>query len=95
MDSSDCVIPVENQALENICSQVQLAMNSTSSTAMKGSGVSDGARIAHRKLCRIRNGDILQPFDDMNNIVANFLINMTRYIREIKRKPYDLFLCLH
>ena len=63
------------QALLDICAKVSKATHprSSQSAAKTGSGITDrgGARPSQREG---------KPFDSMNNIVANLLLNLTRFI---------------
>jgi len=70
-DHADCVMPVENQALLDICEQVldrdrKSSTPSISASAVKASVTSSDAKKKNSK-----------PFDAMNNIVANLLLNLT------------------
>lgn len=65
---ADFVIPVENQALSGIVNKIQTALPPVKSTTIKGSSLigSEGGVQKSSK-----------PFDTMNNIVANLLLNLT------------------
>ncbi|XP_022083482.1 tubulin epsilon chain-like isoform X1 [Acanthaster planci] len=73
---ADCVLPVENQALLDICEKINQALPPEKSgkrtfgatgQAKAGTTISgSGKKAANEK-----------PFDQMNNIVANLLLNLT------------------
>jgi len=63
-ECADCVVPIENQALINIVNRVESSTNKLKN----GERTSTDAR-ADAKRSR--------PFDSMNNIVANLLLNLT------------------
>lgn len=67
-EKADCVLPVENQALVGICRKVaQAAEGKGRGSRAKGTVTAGGGGAAtHEK-----------PFDAMNNIVANLLLNLT------------------
>lgn len=59
------------QALSDLCQKVSRAYQIRQGQARAGSGVSAGqGGVA---------GSQEKPFDDMNNIVANLLLNLTRW----------------
>lgn len=64
-ERADCVFPIENQALIELCQKVSKAV-------ISGKGVSRGA---------VNSGKAVpakeKPFDTMNNIVANLLLSLT------------------
>jgi tubulin epsilon len=64
IEYADCVLPVENQALIDICAKINegAKMRARPSTA-----VSAGSAVQPPK----------KPFDNMNNIVANMLLHLT------------------
>lgn len=62
---ADTVIPVENSALIDICNKLTKAKNA--GKVRQSSSIEDGGSAVYRS------------FDAMNNIVANLLLNMTRY----------------
>ncbi len=69
-EKADCVLPVENQALLDLCQKVVKASQHKAGQAAKpGSAVTAGkGGIATKE----------KPFDTMNNIVANLMLNLTR-----------------
>ncbi|KAJ3125550.1 Tubulin epsilon chain [Nowakowskiella sp. JEL0407] len=67
IDSADCVMPIENDALLYIHDRIQKGND----TRKKGSALSDNAD-GKRSILKHK------PFDEMNSIVANLLLNMTR-----------------
>eukprot|EP00040_Diaphanoeca_grandis_P043976 m.10911 g.10911 ORF g.10911 m.10911 type:complete len:465 (-) comp8553_c0_seq1:56-1450(-) len=60
-EHADCVLPVENQALIDICDKIEKGKKKTS--VKSGSGLGDSAS--------------KQPWTEMNNIVANMLLHLT------------------
>ncbi|KAG7331890.1 hypothetical protein KOW79_005859 [Hemibagrus wyckioides] len=69
-EHAHCVLPVENQSLMDIISKIQLMTHSSKSGSMV------------KKDCTIISGkggvsQSEKPFDGMNNIVANLLLNIT------------------
>ena len=77
-DKADCVLPIENQSLLDICRTIHVLKATDiakgSGAARTGSGVSDrGGRTG-----AIRADE--KPFDSMNNIIANLLLNLTRLV---------------
>ena len=92
-DYADCVIPIDNQSLVNIVNKVESlchsqGASSSSSTSSFASNfrkadpskviannnqstiISSAQSISAQKKCE-------KPFDSMNNIVANMLLNLT------------------
>lgn len=78
-EKADCVLPIENQALVDIVNKIGQSVPSAKlgKRVYNASGVKAG--------CAIIDGDgglskasDEKPFDSMNNIVANLLLNMTR-----------------
>ncbi len=69
-EKADCVLPIENQALLDICQKVVSASERKVGQAVKaGSAVTAGqGGVASKE----------KPFDTMNNIVANLMLNLTR-----------------
>ncbi|KAL5014922.1 hypothetical protein ScPMuIL_009192 [Solemya velum] len=77
-EHADCVVPVENQALVDIVSKVTQAVPS----ARTGKRVYTGATTGVKTSSTVTTGEggianEEKPFDSMNNIVANMLLNMT------------------
>ncbi|XP_074642153.1 tubulin epsilon chain-like isoform X2 [Tubulanus polymorphus] len=75
-EHADCVLPVENQALVDIVNKIQQAVP-TSKTGKKTYGPNTGnlSGVGDKKMKDEK------PFDTMNNIVANLLLNMTSSAR--------------
>jgi tubulin epsilon len=89
-DHADCVIPIDNQSLINIVNSVESASNPETnrragtssrmaSTASKNASsinniISNSQSISAQKKYE-------KPFDSMNNIVANMLLNLTSSTR--------------
>jgi tubulin epsilon len=65
---ADCVLTIENQALLDICQKIQ-----------KGYGRQSGPMVAKGGTALNESGvrSKGKPFDDMNNIVANLILNLT------------------
>ncbi|KAJ3343384.1 hypothetical protein HDU93_008749 [Gonapodya sp. JEL0774] len=63
---ADCILPVENQALIDICARI----DDRSTERRRGTSLADSPVEGLLKKSK--------PFDTMNNIVANLLINVTR-----------------
>ncbi|KAJ3414675.1 Tubulin epsilon chain [Chytridiales sp. JEL 0842] len=86
ISTSDCVLPVENQALLDICERVSSASSSASigSSALKSktptaTTITDSGSVPYGGLCVGKRKS--RPFDEMNNIVARLLMNMTSSMR--------------
>jgi tubulin epsilon len=88
---ADCIMPIDNQSLINIVNKVENACN-TNTSSNNNSTFSQGLRRADssKVLPNIKNTIISsanttsaekksseKPFDSMNNIVANMLLNLT------------------
>ncbi|XP_014662146.1 PREDICTED: tubulin epsilon chain-like isoform X2 [Priapulus caudatus] len=74
---AECVLPIENQALQDICtriskfsSQSKAGIHTSAAKIKEGSAVSDSHQGAGK--CSVQ-----KAFDSMNNIVANLLLNLT------------------
>lgn len=85
-ENADCVLPIENQALADIIEKIQHALpvektgKRTYTTSLSGNRVKKDSIITGSEggLTKDRDG---KPFDSMNNIVANLLLNMTSSAR--------------
>lgn len=71
--SAECVIPIENQSLLNIISRVNSLKHSGKSCNQVS--VNHLLQPSPRTKSKKRNAE--KPFDEMNNIVANMLLNLT------------------
>ncbi|KAI8834075.1 Tubulin/FtsZ family, GTPase domain-containing protein [Chytriomyces cf. hyalinus JEL632] len=93
IQNADCVLPVENQALIDICEKVALGTKKYHGHGMDdGDGFSrasrgnpsviDSGKKPYGGLCSV-SGAVRKklPFDEMNNIVANLIINTTSSMR--------------
>ncbi|KAL7752456.1 hypothetical protein RI367_001990 [Sorochytrium milnesiophthora] len=95
-DYSDCVLPIENAALFEICDRVLSKASTapavapaTTALAQQFAGLSVSAQSGKRADLRKAGGSIIdstgvqktKPFDAMNNIVANLLLNLTSSMR--------------
>jgi tubulin epsilon len=89
-DYADCVIPVDNQSLVNIVNKVESAChngpnNTTGSSSFATSlRKADPSKVISASSTIISNSNTVsqekkceKPFDSMNNIVANMLLNLT------------------
>ena len=65
IEYADCVLPVENQALIDICAKIN---EGSKLKARPGTAVSTGSALSQSSK---------KPFDSMNNIVANMLLSLT------------------
>ncbi|MXQ85610.1 hypothetical protein E5288_WYG001328 [Bos mutus] len=74
-EHADCVLPIDNQSLFDIISKIDLMVNSGKL----------GAAIKPKSLVTSSTGVVKKrqekPFDAMNNIVANLLLNLTSSAR--------------
>jgi tubulin epsilon len=85
---ADCVMPIDNQSLVNIVSKVESACHTTSSSNSNSKFASNLRKTdpvkANSKNTIISSANCVneqkkceKPFDSMNNIVANMLLNLT------------------
>lgn len=72
IDYSDCAIPFENQALYKIAQRVQEAKAGSVAASVTANADKSSASLGLKP----------QAFDEMNNIVANFILNLTRFVRQ-------------
>ncbi|KAI8609279.1 tubulin epsilon chain [Chytriomyces sp. MP71] len=85
IQSADCVLPVENQALLDICAKVASGLKRENPiefsrpVASTVTSVVDNGAKAYGGLCT--GSRKKAPFDEMNNLVANLIINMTSSMR--------------
>nr|XP_045011555.1 tubulin epsilon chain isoform X2 [Jaculus jaculus] len=74
-EHADCVLPIDNQSLFDIISKIDLVVNSGKS----------GAVVKPESLVTSNDGALKRrhkkPFDAVNNIVANLLLNLTSSAR--------------
>ncbi|KAB1275242.1 Tubulin epsilon chain [Camelus dromedarius] len=71
-EHADCVLPIDNQSLFDIISKIELMMNSGKlGTVIKPKSLVTSSAGTSKKRQE-------KPFDKMNNIVANLLLNLTR-----------------
>ncbi|XP_077990397.1 tubulin epsilon chain-like [Glandiceps talaboti] len=80
---ADCVLPIENQALVDICNKISQALppDKPGKRVMGSTG-----RVKADSAVTASTGGVVKsseekPFDKMNNIVANLLLNMTSSAR--------------
>ncbi|EPQ18621.1 Tubulin epsilon chain [Myotis brandtii] len=74
-EHADCVLPIDNQSLFDIISKIDLVVNSGKlGTAVKPKSLVTSSAGAFKKWQE-------KPFDAMNNIVANLLLNLTSSAR--------------
>ncbi|KAK7486011.1 hypothetical protein BaRGS_00022763 [Batillaria attramentaria] len=84
-EHADCVLPVENQALVDIVNKISQALPPTKTgkrtyTSVLGSEAKQGSAISGGDGGVVK-GKNERPFDTMNNIVANLLLNLTSSAR--------------
>ncbi|OWF35961.1 tubulin epsilon chain-like [Mizuhopecten yessoensis] len=83
-EKADCVLPVENQALMDIVNKVSKSVPSLKTGKKTFSGLSETMK-AGSAITTGEGGTVSKaeerPFDSMNNIVANLLLNMTSSAR--------------
>ncbi|XP_032340612.1 tubulin epsilon chain isoform X2 [Camelus ferus] len=74
-EHADCVLPIDNQSLFDIISKIELMMNSGKlGTVIKPKSLVTSSAGTSKKRQE-------KPFDKMNNIVANLLLNLTSSAR--------------
>lgn len=86
---ADCVLPIDNQSLINIVNRVENATSGSTSTTQSNaasarsrpSTASASANIISSKETMSAQKKCEKPFDSMNNIVANMLLNLTSSTR--------------
>lgn len=87
-DHADCVMPIDNQSLINIVNRIENVCNSSSSkptsfaTSLRKAEaskmlVNDSSTIISSASSSSAQKKNEKPFDSMNNIVANMLLNLT------------------
>ncbi|KAJ3061367.1 Tubulin epsilon chain, partial [Podochytrium sp. JEL0797] len=78
VDHADCVVPVENGALMRICERIREGVGKEWRGVVKGVGGSGGKAFGGLlgKVKGSKKGEV--PFEEMNNVVANLIVNMTR-----------------
>ena len=74
-EQADCVLPIENMRLADIVRRVQEATEAATMTGGKRLG---GVTSSEGGLTRPKDE---RPFDRMNNVVANLLLNLTSSAR--------------
>ncbi|TPX72319.1 hypothetical protein SpCBS45565_g00622 [Spizellomyces sp. 'palustris'] len=79
INTADCVLPMENQALLDIYERV-IAQTQGPSNRQKKSAITDSGDNAFSGMCGLGPRKS-HPFDAMNNIAANLLMNMTSSMR--------------
>ncbi|XP_061166870.1 tubulin epsilon chain-like [Saccostrea echinata] len=81
-DKADCVLPIENQALVDIVNKISQSVPSAKlgKRVFTASGVKAGSAISEGEGGLSKPSDE-RPFDSMNNILANLLLNMTSSAR--------------
>ncbi len=68
-EHADCVLPIENQALLDIHDRI-----------LAGKHVKKGSTIVESESA-LSKREKKKPFDSMNNIISNVMLNMTRYTK--------------
>ncbi|XP_023230208.1 tubulin epsilon chain-like [Centruroides sculpturatus] len=74
---ADCVLPIENEALIDICNQVSKAIPQKKTRIEKSTGLSIQPESVITSSVGTTTRRNKQIFDHMNNIVANLLLNLT------------------
>ncbi|XP_065062979.1 tubulin epsilon chain-like isoform X2 [Rhopilema esculentum] len=82
-DGADCVIPIENQALTDIVKKIESSLPpqrsgkrvNIATTRTTGSGVKPLSAVTSSEGSAGRSSE--KPFDGLNNIVANLILNIT------------------
>jgi len=84
IEHADCILPIENQALINICSRISTRKDITQSQS-RGLGKVPrkyGSTILHKpKKSKKHKEEKYKAFDDMNTVAANLLCNLTCSMR--------------
>ncbi|KAI8825783.1 Tubulin/FtsZ family, GTPase domain-containing protein [Fimicolochytrium jonesii] len=80
IDTADCVLPIENDALLDIYEKVVSQTETRASARTRKMALTDNGDKAMGGLCGV-SGRKTHPFDAMNNIAANLLMNMTSSMR--------------
>ncbi|XP_053382709.1 tubulin epsilon chain-like [Mercenaria mercenaria] len=83
-EKADCVLPIENQALVSLVNKINQAIPPTKTGKRMYSSV--GGDVKAGSAITASDGSVVKPanekpFDTMNNIVANLLLNMTSSAR--------------
>lgn len=88
-EHADCVMPIDNQSLTGIVNRVEAAFNPSTGSATSAGTFSQNLRKLDPSNVLRANSAIIssansnqkksqeKPFDSMNNIVANMLLNLT------------------
>ncbi|XP_064597116.1 tubulin epsilon chain-like [Liolophura sinensis] len=83
-ENADCALPIENQALVDIVNKITQSIPSAN-TGKRTYGTVTGKVKTNSAICAGQGGITKpsdeKPFDTMNNIVANMLLNMTSSAR--------------
>ncbi|KAG5455508.1 MAG: Tubulin/FtsZ, GTPase domain-containing protein [Olpidium bornovanus] len=77
-ETSDCVLPVENGALMDICGKQDAAGKLRPAVGCKAGTRLTG--IATTSPFNLHSNHQQKPFDQMNNVVSNLMLNLTRYV---------------
>jgi tubulin epsilon len=81
IENSDCVLPIENQALLDMCNKVNGLLDKQKMFNKSGRGTSEysaSSAIINNKGGKKKDE---KPFDQMNNIAANLITNLTSSMR--------------
>jgi tubulin epsilon len=90
-DHADCVIPIDNQSLVNIVNKVESVCHPSTNNSGSSSFATNFRKADPSKIIANNNQSTIissvsstsaqkkceKPFDSMNNIVANMLLNLT------------------
>ncbi|RDD38371.1 Tubulin epsilon chain [Trichoplax sp. H2] len=74
-DNADCVMPIDNQSLIDICNRIS-NVTATASRGISKKQIKSESTITNSHGGKTKSSQA-RPFDGMNNIVANLLLNMT------------------
>ncbi len=87
-EHADCVLPIENQALGDIMAKINQALppDRTGKRTFGTVPPGGGSRVKAESALTTNKGSVVKnqeqkPFDGMNNIVANLMLNMTSSAR--------------
>ncbi|TPX60608.1 hypothetical protein PhCBS80983_g01712 [Powellomyces hirtus] len=80
IDTADCVLPIENEALLDIFQRVTQQTETGVQARKRRMALTDSGDAAMGGMCGV-GARKTHPFDAMNNIAANLLMNMTSSMR--------------
>lgn len=77
VEHADCVLPIENQALMDICDRLEVRLKSSPSKPSSATSAMGGVELTNAA----GGSGKAKPFDAMNGIAATMLLNMTSSVR--------------